>query len=143
MNEERKMILEMLKDGSISVEEAENLLDATNHKNRDIEIKEKVHNNGILSPKRLLVQVMENGKNTINVKIPFSLVRAGLKISKFFIKADKSDYEGKDYVDMIDNINIDEILDSLNDGEITLPYTFVDIDTDDNGKQQKVYVVLE
>ena len=44
-------------------------------------------------------------------------------------------------IDILNNIDVDELLASIDDGEITLPYAIVDVDDEDSGDQ--VRVVLE
>jgi hypothetical protein len=132
MNEERKMILQMLKDGEISIDEAERLLDA-------------VPDDG-LAPKRISIKVSEGEKVKINLKIPFSLMRTAIKLGKTagFIGAmstksmqgDMSD----EIMDTIKAIDPDEIISGLTEGVISLPHTIVDVD-DEMG--QNVVIVLE
>lgn len=143
MNEERRMILQMLQDGSISVEEAERLMEAIPAETSTLEM---VETSSVAQPRRIKVVVTEDDKTKVNVKVPFSLMRVGLKLgqsagaigSKY-----AKDAEEAQVLDVLKNIDVDELLGSLNDGEITLPYTIVDVDHDDNGKRQHVTVVLE
>lgn len=79
--DERKKILELLSSGKISVQEAEQLLNAvgsgaapeTAHA-----LKEKKN------PKYLRIQVnslKEEGGETVNVRVPFNLLKAGVKLA--------------------------------------------------------------
>ncbi|MDL2226012.1 hypothetical protein LJC20_07490 [Eubacteriales bacterium OttesenSCG-928-M02] len=156
MKEERKMILEMVKEGTISIEEAERLLQAA-EKGAEVGLNSTlstvpatsapVSQSGGLRPKRLTVLVTENGKNKVNVKVPFSLVRAGLKFGKSIgaigLKSGGSKEEEAAVMEMLQSIDIDEILRSLEEGDITLPYTIVDVDDMEDGQMQHVKVVLE
>lgn len=143
MNEERRMILEMLQSGTVSVEEAERLMEALpNAAAKTDEASESeivpFANAKRISPKRLLIRVTEQGKTKVNVKVPFSLVRAGLKLGQTFGSL------GAKYAaeaELIKNIDIDEVLDSLSAGEISLPYTLIDVDDDE--KEQHVQIILE
>ena len=139
MNEERRMILEMLQTGSISVEEAEKLLEAVPKEGES-----PLANYEGRMPNRLLVLVTENDKPKVNVRVPFSLVRVGLKLGKSFgalgAKYAK-DSEDIQALEMLNDLDIDELLASIMDGEIQLPYVIVDMDEAETG--QTVRVVLE
>lgn len=145
MNEERKMILQMLSDGNIDVDEAARLLDAVPEESaggRSAE--DALTTGGGPAPKRLHVLVSENGKTKVNVKVPFSLVRAGLKIGKTFGAmgaVNSKDPVEADALNMLKDIDVDEILSALHDGEISLPYVMVDVDSEE--ENQQVRVVLE
>ncbi len=135
MNEERRMILEMLQSGTVSVEEAERLMEALpNAAAKTDEASESeivpFANAKRISPKRLLIRVTEQGKTKVNVK--------GLKLGQTFGSL------GAKYAaeaELIKNIDIDEVLDSLSAGEISLPYTLIDVDDDE--KEQHVQIILE
>ncbi len=143
MNEERRMILEMLQEGAISVEEAERLMEALPAE-EPRQLAEAPVRAGV-SPKRVVVLVTENGKQKVNVRVPFSLVRVGLKMGKSIgaisLKSAKDDPQAQQALDILNNIDVDELLASIDDGEITLPYAIVDVDDEDSGDQ--VRVVLE
>ncbi|MDR2931865.1 MAG: hypothetical protein LBV27_02030 [Oscillospiraceae bacterium] len=144
MNEERTMILEMLKNGDITVEEAERLMDAIPRESDSLTVKASGAQG--LAPKRIVVLVTEDDKAKVNVKVPFSLVRAGLKIGKAFggFSARNADSEAEARAfEMLQELDIDEILASISDGEIELPYTMVDVDNIEDGKVQHVKVTLE
>ena len=144
MNEERRMILEMLQEGAISVEEAERLMEALPaEESRQLTAASPAHAG--VSPKRVVVLVTENGKQKVNVRIPFSLVRVGLKMGKSIgavsLRSAKDDPQAQQALDILNNIDVDELLAGIDDGEITLPYAIVDVDDEDSGDQ--VRVVLE
>jgi len=143
MNEERKMILQMLKDGEISVDEAERLIEAVSDSPSDAETIKSVEG---FAPNRLSVKVFEGEKIKVNLKIPFSLLRTAIKLGKtagFIGAANTKNMRGdmrEEIMETIKAIDPDEILSSLGDGSISLPYTLVDVD-DDSG--QSVKIVLE
>ncbi len=129
MTEERRIVLEMVRDGKITIEEAERLLTAVPQVEHELSV--------TIKPKRFRIQVIEDGKVIVNVKFPFGLAKAGLKLATVVgSKAPEASNHLKD-------IDINEILDALSSGDITLPYTFVDVDSDENGKHQHVTIVLE
>ncbi|MDL2273240.1 hypothetical protein LJC34_01610 [Oscillospiraceae bacterium OttesenSCG-928-G22] len=144
MNEERRMILEMVREGSVTVQEAERLLEALPEieKTYDGEAALMARPTGM--PKRLVVLVTEGGRAKVNVKIPFSLLRVGLKLGKSFgsigqkHSKDPADAEA---FEMLNNLDVDELLASISDGDITLPYVMVDADDEEKG--QHVTVTLE
>lgn len=142
MNEERKMILEMVKEGTISVEEAEQLLSALCGEEKEGDQALDVYQPPKVVPKRILVKVVEGGRTKVNVRVPFSLVRVGLKLGKTFGSlSHTNDQAGKEALEALRDVDIDELLDSIADGDITLPYTMVDVD--DIEKGEHVTVILE
>ena len=80
MSNEKKQILEMLSQGKISVQEAENLLAALGEKPND--------NGGSVSAKeakflRINVETKEEDGDRVNIKIPIKFIKAGLKLTAF------------------------------------------------------------
>jgi DNA-directed RNA polymerase subunit F len=105
MNQERTKILEMLKEGKISVEEAEKLLSAVE------EQEEPGSANGSVKPKsRLHIQVFEGDleKAKVNIRLPLKLVKWGMR----FIPKDASNMTINDR-----QISYDELIDILNNAE--------------------------
>ncbi|MDL2234193.1 hypothetical protein LJC63_11540 [Ruminococcaceae bacterium OttesenSCG-928-L11] len=135
MNEERTIILQMLKDGDITIEEAERLLDAIKVSTSDaLAVSEGVTVG--TKPKRLIVRVFEHGISKVNVRVPFSLVKIGLKMGTKFA----ANGEGNDEVNRaLHDIDFDELLSEIESGEITLPYKIVDVEDGD----KVVEVILE
>lgn len=91
MSEERRKILEMLSDGKISVDEAEKLLAAISSSDSDSgRDSTGPISQGKAQPKylRILVEPSEeNGDGErVNIRVPFKLVRAGLKLASFIPK---------------------------------------------------------
>ena len=83
MNEQRRQILEMLAEGKITADEAENLITA-------LEREQQTHANPASTgprPKyiRVLVESSEGldgqGRGTVNVRVPLALLRAGVKLA--------------------------------------------------------------
>lgn len=149
MNEERRIILEMLQAGAVTLEEAERLMEALPTESAETKAAPEMDNSSDapnnlsgISPKRILVRVTEGDKTKVNIKVPFSLVRMGLKLGQTFgVLGAKYSADYSAEVEMLKSIDIDELLSSLSDGEISLPYTMVDVDDDEKG--QHVQVVLE
>ncbi len=87
MNEDRKRILGMLAEGKISAAEAETLLDALEPSSEGESASDApmpsaswpTGPTGTKTPKFLYVKV--TGKDTVDVKVPLGLLRAGLKLT--------------------------------------------------------------
>ena len=125
MNEEKRIILEMLKKGKISVEEAEQLLEKANPG----ESYNITSNNKPNSKKFLRVRVTEEDKVIANVNIPIALAEVGLNL----IPKEKLKVDGK-------QINMDQILKLIEEGT---EGELVNIDTEDKGKKYKVNIFID
>jgi len=136
MSKDRSQILRMLKEGKISVEEAEELLDAIGD-SEDV----KVEDNRVTvtkssgSPKYLRVQIdsEEDGKpEKVNVRVPLQLLRAGVKLASVLPhdshgKVSHALHEkGFDFdLSNIKSDDLDSLIEALTDMSI-------DIDSDDS-----------
>jgi len=127
MNDEQRMIFEMLKAGEITAEEAERLMDA---------VGVPAHWTGVqgagTAPSRLRVLVSEHGQRKVNVKIPFAVVRLALKLGKGVggLAVTFGGSDGAKVAEALEQVDLDEILRQLGDGEIPLPCTLVDVDAE-------------
>jgi len=126
MSEEKRIILEMVKEGKISVEEAEQLLDKANPS-------ESVNDTaGIKKPdskKFIRVRVTEEDKVKANIKIPIGLAKVGLKLvpkEKLYVNGEQ--------------INIDQILEMIKEGT---EGEVVNIDAVDKGKNYKINIFID
>ena len=126
MSEEKRIILEMLKEGKISVEEAEQLLEKANP-DETFENKPKVKKPN--SKKFLRVRVTEDDNVKANVNIPIALAEVGLNL----IPKGKLIVDGK-------QINMDEILKLIEEGT---EGELVNIDAEDEGKNYKVNIFID
>ncbi|MRR12810.1 hypothetical protein EG835_10195 [bacterium] len=87
MNDDRKRILDMLAAGTITAAEADTLLDALSTPSAEEPVKSAASSGpdwptgpaGSGTPKFMYVKV--TGKDTVDVKIPLGLLRAGLKLT--------------------------------------------------------------
>lgn len=83
MNEERARILNMVAAGKLTVEEAEQLLDALGDTSGGAATTEQpsraVAKRGL--PKYLRVKVVSTEGDNVNVRVPLNLVRAGMKLT--------------------------------------------------------------
>lgn len=124
MSEETKLILEMFKEGKISLEETERLLaSATINQNESLSIKP-------FNKKFFKVLVKEGDKTNVNISLPLSLAEVGLKL----IPKDQLKIQGID-------INVNEIVKQITEG---MDGEFVNVDTmSDNGKEVKVKIFVD
>lgn len=86
MKEERKKILDMLAEGKINAEQAEALLSAIDTQVSNQTIPTEGQELGKkLQPKYLRIQVLsekpEKGNEQVNIKVPFQLLRSGIKLA--------------------------------------------------------------
>jgi hypothetical protein len=132
MNDERRSILDMLSKGKITVEEADQLLRAVDAINSEPPSADAAAASG--EPRRarwLRVAVEKNTdagrKREVNVRIPASLVRAGVRLGSLIPGADARFVAGA-YGNLakLDSKELDELLNNM--GEMT-----VDVE---NGKAQ-------
>jgi len=126
MSEEKRMILEMLKDGKISVDEAEQLLEKAQPGESigDTEVAKKPRNK-----KFLRIRVTEEDQEKVNIKIPMALAKVGLK----FIPKNKMKVNGEE-------INSDQILEMIKEGT---EGEIVNIDASDKGKNVKITIFID
>ena len=97
MSDERMRILKMVEEGKIDVDEANNLLETLDGK--DKEQKKK------LSKSRFIkILVEENGEEKVDISIPMVLAKSFMKFIPKNAKKSLNDQ----------NINLDEIFDSIN-----------------------------
>ena len=80
MTEERSRILGLLAEGKISATEAERLLDAVEPGSGTTEAADKP-GDPLPLPKFLYVKVLSTDGDNVDVRVPLSLVRAGLKLT--------------------------------------------------------------
>ncbi|MBD3243182.1 MAG: hypothetical protein GF331_21515 [Chitinivibrionales bacterium] len=83
MSEERARILNMVASGKLTVEEAEQLLDALGDKSGAAAPSEQTGEAVARKtlPKYLRVKVVSTDGDNVNVRVPLGLVRAGMKLT--------------------------------------------------------------
>lgn len=114
MREEKKRIMKMLEDGKINADEAYRLLEAIEKK-------------GEKEGKFFRVEVESGGEKKVNIKIPFKVATKLLKVGgKLVTKFSK---EAREKLEEYD-IDIEEILKSLEEELYDIPSTIVDINED-------------
>ena len=81
MNEERKKVLEMLAGGKITVDEAERLLDALGDKTTETSPQTALAKTLDNLPQYLFVKVDEVDGDKVNIRVPLTLIKAGIKLT--------------------------------------------------------------
>lgn len=82
MNEQRKDILDMLAEGKITAEEAEQLIAALDRDRPSVATASDLRPAGKAKYLRVEVDTMENGEpGRVNVRVPLQLLRAGVRLA--------------------------------------------------------------
>jgi hypothetical protein len=82
MNEQRKAILDMLAEGKITPEEAEQLIAALERDQPPAAASSEVRPKGKAKYLRLVVDTTENGEpGRVNARVPLQLLRAGVRLA--------------------------------------------------------------
>jgi len=125
MNEERMLVLDTLKEGKITSEEANKLLS-------DMEtptIVDKPRGGSTLNKKFLRIRVTDNEDTNVNINIPIALAEVGLKM----VPKEKLKIKGQE-------ISIDHILDLIEEGT---EGELVNMDIVDKNKETKVRIYID
>ena len=82
MNEQRKDILDMLAEGKITAEEAEQLIAALERDQAPAATSLDVRPKGKAKYLRVVVDAVDNGEpSRVNVRVPLQLLRAGVRLA--------------------------------------------------------------
>ena len=82
MNEQRKAILDMLAEGKINAQEAEQLIAALEPDQPRDAVTVQGRSGGKAKYLRVMVDAMENGEpGRVNVRVPLQLLRAGVQLA--------------------------------------------------------------
>lgn len=116
MDEERRQILEMVREGKISTDEAMKLLDALG---KDEAPAEPARSKGISTNRMLHIQV-EGPDEEVNVNIPLRLIKSLSKMARFIPKqaAVKLEEEGIDLADFDLEAMAEALEAGIGDGEL-------------------------
>jgi hypothetical protein len=128
MSQERDRILDLLATGKINAEEAGRLLDAVDGRAAQPTSAQAAPQNGSgLLPKFLYVKVLSTKGDNVNVKIPLSLVRAGIKLTSLIPpqameQIDKSMAEKGMQIDLknLKPEDLEDLIESLREMEISV-----------------------
>jgi len=128
MQEEIKKVLEMLKEGKITEDEAVELIEALKESKKGLKSTPEAKRKRFLK-----IQVTKEGKPHVNVTIPFKLVNWGLSIANKMGK-NVVNVEGEDIP-----IDMEELQKAMNDPEFT--GKVVDIIEEEKGTHVEVEIV--
>ena len=116
-SDERKLVLEMLSEGKISVDEAQKLLDKLKEVEGRRQVNGEASGAGSASkPKPKHLRVVIGGGEDVDLRIPIGLVRAGLALDSFLPRWARSKFivgSSLSEVTVLDNDYIRENLDTL------------------------------
>ncbi len=135
MNEEILKVLEMVREGKISPEDGEKLLSAMG---TEAPVKKTGKKNSML---RVRVDVKDPDKKEqarVNVNVPLALAKKAVGLMSFIPKEAKK--ELADQGINLDDINLKELIEMFEDGEITEELVNVDTGDDVQGAKVRVYV---
>lgn len=121
-NESQKKILEMLSEGKISVEEATALLSRLGGTKEQEEVETpETESEGVSRkvPKYLRVVVDSADGDKVNVRVPLSLIKTGIKLSAL-VPGNAADQISSHGVDLsnLSSLDGDELIKALNDLQI-------------------------
>ena len=123
MSEERASILQMVSQGQIDAAQGVELLNAlSTSKQPDLppQSSGSAHANWF----RVRVTDMETGRTRVNVNIPFSLVKAGIKL-------------GARFSPEVEGVEWDELIAAIDDGALG---QIVDVEDIESGEKVEVFV---
>ena len=127
MDDERLMILKMLQEGKISAQEAANLLDAlgTGKSTKKTEDDQAEKSSG--KPGRwfrVVVTDTDTNKTRANIRIPLSVINAGVKM-------------GAHFTPQINGMQESEIMKAIQDG---MTGQILDVYDDEDGEHVEVFI---
>jgi hypothetical protein len=124
MNEERRQILDMLAQGTITAEDAERLIDKLGAGEadgvRDASTTASLSAaDGFSKPKYLRVLVDSSDGDKVNVRVPFALIRTGIQLTAV-LPNDVNDKLGKHGVDLsnLSNLDAEELYEALRELQV-------------------------
>lgn len=135
MNEEVLKVLEMVKNGKITPEEGEKLLSAIGVDKENARIKKRA------TMLRIRVDAHDPNKEDqakVNVNIPLSLAKKMTGLVKMVPKDTKDELQEQG-IDL-DGINLKELIEMFEDGELTEELVNVDAGDETKGAKVRIYV---
>jgi hypothetical protein len=121
MSEERTRILQMVSEGKIDAAQGVELLQALKTSKAP---DRPIVNPGKASWFRVRVTDMETGRTKVNVNLPFSLVRAGIKL-------------GARFSPEVEQVDWDELIEAIDEGAAG---KFVDVEDIEGGEKVEIFV---
>lgn len=141
--DEKQKILKMVEDGKITAQDALELLEALGNKEEVNEtVKPKVKGKKKMFRIRIDAQGDSHGsgKAKVNVNIPISVAKKLTSITKVIPESAKEEMEKEGF--NIDELNLSELLEAIEAGEMDESIVDIDAEGDDGegGARVKIYV---
>jgi len=127
VKDEIRKILKMIEEGHITAEEGEKLIEALGTNQDGVFTQDLPASSS--SPQFLKIRVMEEGQNKVNVSIPLSLVKVGLKLG------DDIGPKFAPEVEELKEIEFDEVMQAIREGA---KGKLVDIE--DDGDKVEIFI---
>jgi len=125
--DERMMVLKLLKDGKITADEAAKLLetiDKTDPKKKKAQVEEPEEIKGQGKFFRVKITDATNGKIRANIRIPLSVMGAGAKF-------------GAHFAPQINGIESEDLMKAVRDGEVG---KILDVFDDEDNEHVEIYI---
>jgi hypothetical protein len=139
--EEKQKILKMVEDGKITAQEALELLEALG-KTEEIVTPSPKKPKGRRKMFRIRIDAQgdEGGKGRakVNVNIPIDVAKKLTSLTKVIPASAKSEMEKEGF--NIDELNLNELLDAIESGDMDESIVDIDADGEDGGAKVKIYV---
>ncbi|PIE52569.1 hypothetical protein CSA37_06005 [Candidatus Fermentibacteria bacterium] len=119
MNNPRMKILEMLAEGKIDADEASALLEKINSSEKEAERAVEPEPSGRKPPRYLRIVVDSADGDKVNVKVPMSLIKTGIKLSAL-MPEDAADAVKDHGIDLgaLRDLPADELVEALRELEV-------------------------
>jgi hypothetical protein len=124
MSEERSRILQMVSENKIDAQEAARLLSALNASPDSASAPEPTTRTGGARWFRVRVTDMETGRTKVNVNLPLSLVKVGMRM-------------GAHFAPEVEDLDWDELMTAIQDGAAG---KLVEVEDMEDGEKVEVYV---
>jgi hypothetical protein len=124
MSEERARILQMVSENKIDAQEAARLLGALNNASPEAGQTADAPRTAGARWFRVRVTDMETGRTKVNVNLPLSLVKVGLRM-------------GAHFAPEVGELDWDQVMEAIQDGEAG---KLVEVEDMDDGEKVEVYV---
>ena len=121
MSDSRMKILEMLADGKITADEASSLLEKVSASENVSETTEEEPATDTRIPKYIRVVVNSANGDKVNIKVPMSLIKTGIKLSAL-IPAEAAEAVKDQGIDlsMLKDLPADELVEALRELEVNV-----------------------
>ena len=139
--DEKQKILKMVEDGKITAQDALELLEALG-KNEEVVAPPKAKVAGKKKMFRIRIDAQGDeggkGKAKVNVNIPISVAKKLTSLTKVIPDSAKEEMNKEGF--NIDELNLQELLEAIEAGEMDESIVDIDADSEDGGAKVKIYV---